>query len=83
MMKGDLHTILEKMKMASCEEKLKAYSENALSSLDQIRTRYEFCIVNLKSKAYFNMSCTTQALFMLLCEGMEKYWFFTSCKNIK
>ncbi|XP_072774675.1 coiled-coil domain-containing protein 180-like isoform X4 [Taeniopygia guttata] len=36
-MKDDLDTILEKMKMASCEEELKEYLENALSSLDQIR----------------------------------------------
>ncbi|XP_066181644.1 coiled-coil domain-containing protein 180 [Sylvia atricapilla] len=41
MMKDDLDTILEKMKMASCEEKLKEYLENTLSSLDQIRTRNE------------------------------------------
>lgn len=58
-MKDDLDTILEKMKMASCEEELKEYLENALSSLDRIRTRYEFCIVNLKSKAYFNTGCIT------------------------
>lgn len=59
MMKDNLDTSLEKMKMASCEEELKEYLEKALSSLDQIRTRYEFCIVNLKSKAYFNAGCTT------------------------
>uniref|UniRef100_A0A8C3RHH9 Coiled-coil domain containing 180 n=1 Tax=Cyanoderma ruficeps TaxID=181631 RepID=A0A8C3RHH9_9PASS len=41
MMKNDLDTILEKMKMASCEEKLKEYLENALSSLDRIKTRNE------------------------------------------
>ncbi|XP_056353458.1 coiled-coil domain-containing protein 180 [Oenanthe melanoleuca] len=41
MMKDDLDTILEKMKMASCEEELKEYLENALSSLDQIKTRNE------------------------------------------
>ncbi|XP_053841308.1 coiled-coil domain-containing protein 180 isoform X2 [Vidua macroura] len=40
-MKDDLGTILEKMKMASCEEELKEYLENALSSLDQIRARNE------------------------------------------
>ncbi|KAM7046646.1 LOW QUALITY PROTEIN: coiled-coil domain-containing protein 180 [Acridotheres tristis] len=39
MMKDDLDTILEKMKMASCEEELKEYLENTLSSLDQIRAR--------------------------------------------
>ncbi|XP_041334831.1 coiled-coil domain-containing protein 180 [Pyrgilauda ruficollis] len=43
-MKDDLDTILEKMKMASCEEELEQYLKNALSSLDQIRTRYEFFI---------------------------------------
>lgn len=59
MMKDDLDTILEKMKMANCEEELKKYLENTLSSLDQIRTRYEFCIVNLKSRTYFNIGCTT------------------------
>ncbi|RMC08199.1 hypothetical protein DUI87_14439 [Hirundo rustica rustica] len=41
MMKDNLDTILEKMKMASCEEKLKEYLENTLSSLDRIRTRNE------------------------------------------
>lgn len=81
MMKGDLDTILAKMKMASCEEKLKEYLENALSSLDKIRTRYEFCIVNFKSSAYFNMDCTTQVLFMQLCEGVEKDCFLlTECR---
>ncbi|XP_072788914.1 coiled-coil domain-containing protein 180 isoform X2 [Taeniopygia guttata] len=40
-MKDELDTILEKMKMASCEEELKEYLENALSSLDQIRARNE------------------------------------------
>ncbi|XP_039586290.1 coiled-coil domain-containing protein 180 [Passer montanus] len=40
-MKDDLDTILEKMKMASCEEELEEYLKNALSSLDQIRTRNE------------------------------------------
>ncbi|NXR19522.1 CC180 protein, partial [Cinclus mexicanus] len=44
MMKGDLDTILKKMQMASCEEELKEYLEITLSTLDQIRTRYEFCI---------------------------------------
>lgn len=57
-MKDDLDTILEKMRMASCEEELEEYLENALFSLDEIRTRYEFCVVNLKSKAYFNIGCT-------------------------
>ncbi|XP_064513298.1 coiled-coil domain-containing protein 180 isoform X3 [Pseudopipra pipra] len=38
MMKVDLDIILEKMKMASCEEELKNYMEKALSSLDHIRT---------------------------------------------
>ncbi|XP_023801554.1 coiled-coil domain-containing protein 180-like isoform X2 [Cyanistes caeruleus] len=41
MMKDNLDTSLEKMKMASCEEELKQYLEKALSSLDQIRTRNE------------------------------------------
>ncbi|XP_077641646.1 coiled-coil domain-containing protein 180 [Lonchura striata] len=40
-MKDDMDTILEKMKMASCEEELKEYLENALSSLDEIKTRIE------------------------------------------
>ncbi|XP_032569261.1 coiled-coil domain-containing protein 180-like [Chiroxiphia lanceolata] len=40
-MKVDLDIILEKMKMASCEEELKNYMEKALSSLDHIRTRNE------------------------------------------
>nr|XP_026651165.1 coiled-coil domain-containing protein 180 isoform X3 [Zonotrichia albicollis] len=39
--KDNLDTILEKMKMASSEEELEEYLKNALSSLDQIRTRYE------------------------------------------
>lgn len=58
-MKDDLDTILEKMKMVNSEEELKKYLENTLSSLDQIRTRYEFCIVNLKSRTYFSIGCTT------------------------
>ncbi|XP_027560307.1 coiled-coil domain-containing protein 180 isoform X3 [Neopelma chrysocephalum] len=41
MMKVDLDIILEKMKMASCEEELKNYMEKALSSLDHIRTKNE------------------------------------------
>ncbi|XP_051659761.1 coiled-coil domain-containing protein 180 isoform X3 [Manacus candei] len=41
MMKVDLDIILEKMKMASCEEELKNYMEKALSSLDHIRARNE------------------------------------------
>ncbi|CAN8217848.1 unnamed protein product [Coccothraustes coccothraustes] len=40
-LKDNLGTILEKMKTASCEEELEQYLENALSSLDQIRTRNE------------------------------------------
>ncbi|KAM4773321.1 coiled-coil domain-containing protein 180 [Cyanocitta cristata] len=39
MMKDDLDIILEKMKMASCEEELEEYLENALFSLNEIRTR--------------------------------------------
>ncbi|XP_057886209.1 coiled-coil domain-containing protein 180 [Melospiza georgiana] len=39
--KDNLDTILEKMKMASSEEELEEYLKNALSSLNQIRTRYE------------------------------------------
>lgn len=71
-LKDNLDTNVQKMKMASCEEELEEYLKSALSSLDRIRTRYEFCIANLKSKAYFNMGGTTHTLFMLLCEGMEK-----------
>ncbi|XP_027747994.1 coiled-coil domain-containing protein 180 isoform X2 [Empidonax traillii] len=41
MRKADLDIVLEKMKMASCEEELKKYMEKALSSLDHIRTRNE------------------------------------------
>ncbi|XP_059710566.1 coiled-coil domain-containing protein 180 isoform X10 [Haemorhous mexicanus] len=37
--KDNLDTILEKIKMARCEEELEQYLENALTSLDQIRTR--------------------------------------------
>ncbi|XP_041889830.1 coiled-coil domain-containing protein 180 isoform X1 [Corvus kubaryi] len=40
-MKDDLDIILEKMKMASCEEELEEYLENALFSLNEIRTRNE------------------------------------------
>ncbi|XP_059710559.1 coiled-coil domain-containing protein 180 isoform X3 [Haemorhous mexicanus] len=39
--KDNLDTILEKIKMARCEEELEQYLENALTSLDQIRTRNE------------------------------------------
>ncbi|XP_075375912.1 coiled-coil domain-containing protein 180 [Mycteria americana] len=41
MMEANLDIILNKMKTASSEEQLKKYLENALSSLDDIRARYE------------------------------------------
>ncbi|XP_050763988.1 coiled-coil domain-containing protein 180 [Gymnogyps californianus] len=41
MMEANLDIILDKMRTASSEEKLKKYLENALSSLDDIRSRYE------------------------------------------
>ncbi|XP_071292013.1 coiled-coil domain-containing protein 180 isoform X4 [Agelaius tricolor] len=40
-LKDNLDTNLEKMKMASCEEELEEYLKSALSSLDKIRTRNE------------------------------------------
>ncbi|XP_075026750.1 coiled-coil domain-containing protein 180 isoform X2 [Calonectris borealis] len=41
MMEANLDIILDKMRTASSEETLKKYLENALSSLDDIRARYE------------------------------------------
>ncbi|XP_072739470.1 coiled-coil domain-containing protein 180 [Ciconia boyciana] len=41
MMEANLDIILNKMKTASSEEQLKKYLENALSSSDDIRARYE------------------------------------------
>ncbi|KAM9595274.1 coiled-coil domain-containing protein 180 isoform 1-T1 [Morphnus guianensis] len=40
-MEANLDIILDKMRTASSEEKLKKYLENMLSSLDDIRARYE------------------------------------------
>ncbi|XP_064325227.1 coiled-coil domain-containing protein 180 isoform X2 [Phalacrocorax carbo] len=40
-MEVNLDVTLDKMRTASCEEKLKKHLENALSSLDDIRDRYE------------------------------------------
>nr|XP_009928661.1 PREDICTED: coiled-coil domain-containing protein 180 [Haliaeetus albicilla] len=40
-MEANLDIILDKMRTASSEEKLKEYLENTLSSLDDIRARYE------------------------------------------
>lgn len=56
-MEANLDIILDKMRTASSEEKLREYLENTLSSLDDIRARYEFCSANLKSKAYLNVGC--------------------------
>ncbi|XP_032867981.2 coiled-coil domain-containing protein 180 [Tyto alba] len=41
MMEANLDIILDKMRTASSEEKLKTYLKNALSSLDDIRAKYE------------------------------------------
>lgn len=57
-MEANLDIILDEMRTASSEEKLKKYLEKALSSLDDIRARYEFCSANLKSKACLNVGCT-------------------------
>lgn len=46
-MEANLDTILDKMRTAGSEENLKKSWKNALSSLDDIRTRYEFCSANL------------------------------------
>ncbi|KAM6047186.1 coiled-coil domain-containing protein 180-like isoform 2-T2 [Theristicus caerulescens] len=43
MMEANLDIILNKMRRASSKEKLKKYLENALSSLDDIKARYETC----------------------------------------
>lgn len=64
MMENNLDIILHKMRTASSEKKLKKSLENALSSLNDIRARYEFCSANLVSKVHSNLvvfrsySCT-------------------------
>lgn len=58
-MEANLDKILDEMRTASSEENLNKCLKNALSSLDDIRTRYEFCRAKLTSKAYLNAVCTT------------------------
>lgn len=48
MLEANLDIILDKMRRESSEENLKKYLENAFSSLDDIRARYEFCRCKLK-----------------------------------
>lgn len=56
-MENNLDIILNKMRTASSEKKLKKSLENALSSLDDIRSRYELCSTNLVSKVHLKFGC--------------------------
>lgn len=58
-MEDNLDIVLDKMRTASSEEKLKKYLKDALSSLDDFRAKYEFYSANFESKAYLNVGCTT------------------------